>query len=267
MRRRTLPLELLLLAFFVVFLLYPLAYVIPGSATDEEYQVRLTSFGQGAEHKAQVLLVLAKSDSATTLTGSFALPRTVKNFPIARQTDAGQLADQLRQAGGQAEVVRQRNWTGFYFQQALGFQLERSEGLPFFRLVPNAPSLWECLRNSLALGFLTTLATTLLCLPLAYWFSPYRFPGRGLLSALLLVPLIVPPFVGAIGLERFLNRFRPVNLWLLKLGVLQDESSPPDWLAGGGFLGVVNARSEEHTSELQSHLNLVCRLLLEKKKS
>src|SRR5690242_14551812 len=29
---------------------------------------------------------------------------------------------------------------------------------------------------------------------------------------------------------------------------------------GGG------ARSEEHTSELQSHVNLVCRLLLEKKK-
>src|SRR6266480_1060515 len=28
----------------------------------------------------------------------------------------------------------------------------------------------------------------------------------------------------------------------------------------------VDARSEEHTSELQSHVNLVCRLLLEKKK-
>src|SRR5438477_8115580 len=28
----------------------------------------------------------------------------------------------------------------------------------------------------------------------------------------------------------------------------------------------VLARSEEHTSELQSHVNLVCRLLLEKKK-
>src|SRR5260370_11451236 len=27
------------------------------------------------------------------------------------------------------------------------------------------------------------------------------------------------------------------------------------------------SRSEEHTSELQSHLNLVCRLLLEKKKA
>src|SRR5260370_16122371 len=29
----------------------------------------------------------------------------------------------------------------------------------------------------------------------------------------------------------------------------------------------VSTRSEEHTSELQSHLNLVCRLLLEKKKN
>src|SRR5690242_21093078 len=29
---------------------------------------------------------------------------------------------------------------------------------------------------------------------------------------------------------------------------------------------VLAARSEEHTSELQSHVNLVCRLLLEKKK-
>src|SRR5260370_2719000 len=29
---------------------------------------------------------------------------------------------------------------------------------------------------------------------------------------------------------------------------------------------IVGIRSEEHTSELQSHLNLVCRLLLEKKK-
>src|SRR5260370_31765379 len=36
----------------------------------------------------------------------------------------------------------------------------------------------------------------------------------------------------------------------------------------GRFPGPGNTihRSEEHTSELQSHLNLVCRLLLEKKK-
>src|SRR4051812_49563815 len=31
-------------------------------------------------------------------------------------------------------------------------------------------------------------------------------------------------------------------------------------------IGMSTPRSEEHTSELQSHVNLVCRLLLEKKK-
>src|SRR2546430_10377274 len=34
-----------------------------------------------------------------------------------------------------------------------------------------------------------------------------------------------------------------------------------------GLLGGGDARSEEHTSELQSQSNLVCRLLLEKKKT
>src|SRR2546422_7377386 len=33
------------------------------------------------------------------------------------------------------------------------------------------------------------------------------------------------------------------------------------------WLGVSDVRSEEHTSELQSRLHLVCRLLLEKKKN
>src|SRR5260221_8248020 len=37
--------------------------------------------------------------------------------------------------------------------------------------------------------------------------------------------------------------------------------------ATSGSIGTTNRRSEEHTSELQSHSDLVCRLLLEKKKS
>src|SRR5687768_18166511 len=37
--------------------------------------------------------------------------------------------------------------------------------------------------------------------------------------------------------------------------------------AGGDGLGGRGARSEEHTSELQSRLHIVCRLLLEKKNS
>src|SRR5690242_21403045 len=39
-----------------------------------------------------------------------------------------------------------------------------------------------------------------------------------------------------------------------------------DGPAVGTLPGCSGSRSEEHTSELQSHVNLVCRLLLEKKK-
>src|SRR5260370_13921175 len=41
----------------------------------------------------------------------------------------------------------------------------------------------------------------------------------------------------------------------------------PSRTARPQFQGCNSRRSEEHTSELQSHLNLVCRLLLEKKKT
>src|SRR5690242_21612298 len=42
----------------------------------------------------------------------------------------------------------------------------------------------------------------------------------------------------------------------------------PSWSRRGQLRGSAErpSRSEEHTSELQSHVNLVCRLLLEKKK-
>src|SRR5260370_32235945 len=46
----------------------------------------------------------------------------------------------------------------------------------------------------------------------------------------------------------------------LKIGV------PHERPRTANIQGFQPARSEEHTSELQSHLNLVCRLLLEKKK-
>src|SRR2546426_4706520 len=47
------------------------------------------------------------------------------------------------------------------------------------------------------------------------------------------------------------------------LGGSQEAGEPVDIRKPGG----VGGRSEEHTSELQSPCNLVCRLLLEKKKT
>src|SRR5258707_12046493 len=47
---------------------------------------------------------------------------------------------------------------------------------------------------------------------------------------------------------------------------LRRDLFPKSLIPHEAFLGIINRRSEEHTSELQSRQYLVCRLLLEKKK-
>src|SRR5256885_6552755 len=54
----------------------------------------------------------------------------------------------------------------------------------------------------------------------------------------------------------------PPAVWRARV----QESSPAGTRAARGSAPDRSARSEEHTSELQSPCNLVCRLLLEKKK-
>src|SRR5690242_20888255 len=68
--------------------------------------------------------------------------------------------------------------------------------------------------------------------------------------------------------------FGPLNARLLIVGLapgLQgaNRTGRPftgDWAGDLLYGTLAEFRSEEHTSELQSHVNLVCRLLLEKKK-
>ena len=90
--------------------------------------------------------------------------------------------------------------------------------------------------NSFALACVSTLATALLALPLALAVVRYRFPAKGLLSGLLLMPMVMPPFVGAIGMRQVLARFGSLNLLLMRLGVM---TTPFDWLGGAKFWGVV----------------------------
>src|SRR5690348_17881547 len=56
--------------------------------------------------------------------------------------------------------------------------------------------------------------------------------------------------------------------WRLATSRAQLERAAAAWSAGdiGETQRLVHERSEEHTSELQSPVHLVCRLLLEKKK-
>ena len=82
------------------------------------------------------------------------------------------------------------------------------------------------------------LITGLLTLPLAHWMTRFNFRGKAWLSGLLLVPMIMPPFVGGIGLSHLLARFGSLNLLLMDLGLLPPDK-PIDWLGQGGFWGIV----------------------------
>src|SRR5690606_11018359 len=62
-------------------------------------------------------------------------------------------------------------------------------------------------------------------------------------------------------LEEFSHELREDIETLKKLGIMIDADEE------GYLLQIFTKRSEEHTSELQSRENLVCRLLLEKKKT
>ena len=112
----------------------------------------------------------------------------------------------------------------------------------FWRVVSN-PILMTELGNTLLLAVVTTIVCIFIALPLAVVRARYTFPGIGVLSLLILVPLILPPFVGAIAMKRFLGQFGVLNLILEELGIIDlAEGLPPDWL-GSGFVGVVILQS------------------------
>src|SRR5437868_1422189 len=114
-RRTSLFFELFLLAFFGVFLLYPLAYVFPGAVSDADFRVELSSLGDQPSQRAQVIALLARTAEAGPEIERLRLPYVVRTFPAQQRSAAEELARQLRAAGAQAEVVRQTHWTLFYF--------------------------------------------------------------------------------------------------------------------------------------------------------
>lgn len=115
-------------------------------------------------------------------------------------------------------------------------------GYWFVRTITN-PILMAELGNTLLLALATTSVSLLLSLPLALIRTKYSFPGINILSVLLLMPLILPPFVGAIAMKRLLGQFGVFNLILERIGWLDmSQSLPPDWL-GSGFVGVVFLQS------------------------
>jgi iron(III) transport system permease protein len=104
----------------------------------------------------------------------------------------------------------------------------------YFAAVFKNQGVRESFLNSLAIGLAVTLLTTLLSLPLAYILTWLEFPLKRIFQGLILLPMVMPPFVGALGMRYLFARCGSVNIILSNLGL-----PSVDFLGGGGMAGVI----------------------------
>ncbi|MCY2951446.1 MAG: iron ABC transporter permease [Planctomycetota bacterium] len=92
--------------------------------------------------------------------------------------------------------------------------------------------------NSLMIAVMVTGVCIVISVPLAMMSVRYEFWGQGVIGGLLLVPLILPPFVGAIGMRQILGRFGVLTSVAAEMGIV-GEGVPVAWFGGMRILGVV----------------------------
>jgi len=107
----------------------------------------------------------------------------------------------------------------------------------YFAVLLSDPLYLGGLRNSFLLACATTALALLIALPLAFISDRFAFPGKGLLSSFVLVPMILPPFVGAIGIKQIFGQYGAVNALIIALG-LRPEGWAFDWFALNQFWGI-----------------------------
>ncbi|MBL0088112.1 MAG: iron ABC transporter permease [Ideonella sp.] len=72
----------------------------------------------------------------------------------------------------------------------------------------------EAFANSLIVALLSALCAAIIAVPLAYFTVRFRFRGALLIQTLGVLPLIMPPFVGAVALQLIFGRSGSINLLL-----------------------------------------------------
>ena len=110
--------------------------------------------------------------------------------------------------------------------------------LGYFREILLTAELRWGLINSALIALCVTTLCTLISVPLAVLSVRYDFRGKGLMSGLLLVPLILPPFVGAIGMRQILGRFGALTGLMQSLGIVE-PGAPVDWIGYARIGGVI----------------------------
>src|SRR4030095_16216393 len=119
-----------------------------------------------------------------------------------------------------------------------GFRARGTGGsaLAYVSLIFRDPALRLGMFRAVEVAVAVTLMCVLIALPLAVLSVRYEFRGRGVLTGLLLVPLVLPPFVGAVGMQSVLARLGPLSI-LLGAG----RGTGIDWLGTDRYklIGIV----------------------------
>lgn len=107
----------------------------------------------------------------------------------------------------------------------------------FFKLLVQNRIMVQSLLNSFSIAIWVTVLSSALGFFFAALIVKTDIPFKGLWGNLLLAPLVMPPFVGAIGIKYIFGRFGMVNTALMQMGFMNPRA-PMDWL-GQPFWGVV----------------------------
>jgi len=92
--------------------------------------------------------------------------------------------------------------------------------------------------NSAVIAALVTVCCVAISVPLAILNRRFEFPGKSLLAAFMLVPLVLPPFVGAIGIRLIFGAQGALTALCQHIGLVP-PGTPVNWLADHPFGGVV----------------------------
>lgn len=99
-----------------------------------------------------------------------------------------------------------------------------------FVLIFEDPALRAGFINAILIALASTVLSVVLSLPLAILAAKYKYPFKGVFNAVILIPLILPPFVGAIGMQALMGREGAINSLL---------GTDFDFLGRAKFWGVV----------------------------
>ncbi len=108
--------------------------------------------------------------------------------------------------------------------------------------------------NAFKIAMCTTALVFIIALPPAILYDRCEFPGKSLANVMMMVPMILPPFVGALGFQQIFGYYGVLNT-LLGYAALP----PVDWLGGQGRFWAVCLIEALHLYPIL-YLNLVTAL-------